>query len=276
MLSLRTIAKLHHAAGILLCCVLAVCAVVMTSVVVRGGQNVDSTLPAIASSAKSLTGTLNAGTTLISQGTQTLKSAQGMIDTAQGSFEQLTSTIHNANLAAIALQRPCMTRNDESSPFFTPYFSRGSVMPCGTFSDVSQTLHTVRGTFGTVERAGNHFDRSLTTLDAQENTLFNDFDSTGKKLPSLVQSYTMTAQQINEWLAGKDLAEIGANTASMSNSGALVMSDFQKRFHVILYPPPCHKLGCLGKYAWPVLKATPAFGQSLYWTKQLLDNATPR
>lgn len=46
--------------------------------------------------------------------------------------------------------------------------------PCGTLADLNRTLATVRGTFGVIETAGNHYNKQLGTLDKQEATLFQD------------------------------------------------------------------------------------------------------
>jgi ABC-type transporter Mla subunit MlaD len=59
--------------------------------------------------------------------------------------------------------------------------SGGKDLPCGTLADVNRTLATVRGTFGEIEQAADHENRNLSTLDAQELELFDDFHATAEK-----------------------------------------------------------------------------------------------
>jgi hypothetical protein len=52
--------------------------------------------------------------------------------------------------------------------------------PCGVLANLNTTLHTFRGAAGTLESAGLHWDKNLSTLDVQEATLFADFDALAK------------------------------------------------------------------------------------------------
>lgn len=82
--------------------------------------------------------------------------------------------------------------------------------PCGTLADVAKTLNTVRGTFGQIEIAANHEDRNLSTLDAQENQLFEDFHGTATRANTSLDRF-------NTLLANP-------NIALMLGSGAHILS----------------------------------------------------
>lgn len=49
---------------------------------------------------------------------------------------------------------------------------------CGSIADFNRTLATARGAIGQIEIAAKHENKNLTTLDAQEHTLFLDAHNT--------------------------------------------------------------------------------------------------
>ena len=68
--------------------------------------------------------------------------------------------------------------NAPCAPVAGQIYSVDSNKPCGTLADINTTLRTVRGTFGTVEKAGRHYDQQLAKYDAQEAQLFKELHST--------------------------------------------------------------------------------------------------
>ena len=68
--------------------------------------------------------------------------------------------------------------NAPCAPIPGETYTVGANKPCGTLADINTTLRTIRGTVGTIEVAGRHYDRQLTTYDAQEARLFKELHST--------------------------------------------------------------------------------------------------
>lgn len=95
------------------------------------------------------------------------------------------------------------------------------------------------------------------------------------KLPPLIDAYTRTGNDLDKRLSDPNLAAFEYHLAGMSISWDKTSSDFETRFHAILYPPPCHGFGCVTTKLWPIIKETPAFGQGAYWTEQLIRNTKP-
>jgi hypothetical protein len=87
--------------------------------------------------------------------------------------------------------------------------------PCGTVADLGKTLNTVRGTFGQIEFAAKHEDRNLTTLDAQEATLFGDFHGTATRA-------NLTLDTFNGLLANPNVTIMMANGAEFTTTAVQV------------------------------------------------------
>ena len=66
--------------------------------------------------------------------------------------------------------------------------------PCGTLADVNRTLQTARLTMGTVEVAGEHYDRQLYKLDSQEAELAANLNGAVTDARTLLLSGVATAQ----------------------------------------------------------------------------------
>jgi hypothetical protein len=133
----------------------------------KTGEAADATKATVAAA----TATLQQTTVTLAEGQRTLQAFDPVIGKAG-------VAVDNFNAATVALQRPCKVYNIKGSPFYTPFYSEGSVMPCGLLPDITDVLHTTRGTLGVFEVAGNHWNKNLTTVDAQETTLFNDVHTT--------------------------------------------------------------------------------------------------
>ena len=68
--------------------------------------------------------------------------------------------------------------NAPCTPVAGQVYAVDSNKPCGTLADVNTTLRTIRGTVGTIEKAGRHYDQQLTKYDTQEAQLFKEIHST--------------------------------------------------------------------------------------------------
>ena len=67
--------------------------------------------------------------------------------------------------------------NAPCKPVAGQVYSVDADRPCGTLADINSTLRTLRGTAGTLERAGQHYDKQLTVYDGQEAQLYKDIHS---------------------------------------------------------------------------------------------------
>jgi hypothetical protein len=74
--------------------------------------------------------------------------------------------------------------------------AKGNLLPCGVLADLNQTLGTLRGTAGQLEVAAIHENANLTTLDAQERTLFADAHQTLTSGAGTAQAATQTLQAV--------------------------------------------------------------------------------
>ena len=97
---------------------------------------------------------------------------------------------------------------------------------CGTLADLNQTLRTMRGTLGVIEKAAIHEDGQLSKLDDQETRFANDLhrimDSTDKDLkdldPILLESKS-TVGDLDDFI-GSDAIRKAVNGISDSTVNA--------------------------------------------------------
>ncbi|HEX5426666.1 MAG TPA: hypothetical protein VFW94_24350 [Candidatus Acidoferrales bacterium] len=122
--------------------------------------------------------------------------------------------------------------------------------------------------------------RKLT--DAATNTA-NQTTTDLQTVDGVVSSFRPIPNQMSVFLAHTDDTVNGVAVRSTLNSisGMAVnfdqaSGDFAKRFHAILYPPPCRTFGCrLQKYAWPIMKDGAAFGSDVYSVEQIFGKTIP-
>lgn len=146
------------------------------------------------------------------------------------------------------------------------------------FADVNGTMGSLHGSideFGVAIDSLHKLTDATTGTASQATADLNTLNDTFKKFPPLIDAYTKTGNDLDARLSDQNLAVIEYHLAAMSSSWDKTSSDFQTKFHAILFPPPCHKFGCVVKYAWPVLKEAPAFGEGTYWTRELITHAAP-
>jgi hypothetical protein len=100
------------------------------------------------------------------------------LDTAIASASSITA---NINKTLDEINRPC-----------------GGHASCGTIADFNRTLASVRGAVGQVEVAAKHENAQLSTLDAQEKTLYSDLHATLNN----VNEFAVTGRQTELALQG--------------------------------------------------------------------------
>ena len=75
--------------------------------------------------------------------------------------------------------------------------------------------------------------------------------------------------------AVRGLLPIEANAATITGNLSATTTDFQTKFHVFLFPPPCNTFGCKVKRTWPYIKGGAEMVEPLYWGQQLFENRVP-
>ena len=124
------------------------------------------------------------------------------LDTAIASTSSVTA---NLNKTLDAINRPC-----------------SMTAPCGTLADIDRTLATARGALGQVEVAAKHENSQLSTLEAQERTLYGDLHSTLGHVDSFViagtNSINLTSMNTQPVLAEahNSLAELTVSLTSLN------------------------------------------------------------
>lgn len=168
----------------------------------------------------------------------TLTKVDGTIGSVAAATNQLTSTLStlssavdssssHINAVLAKLLAPC-------TPVKGHVYAVGEDKPCGTLADVARTLNTIRGFSGTLEYAGRHLDKSLTTYDQQESQLS---ENTNKALASLSNTtnfaqYLMeTHQQLLD-----NLQRLAGNSADTMGNMKGITADIRVQTHKLASP----------------------------------------
>jgi hypothetical protein len=141
--------------------------------------------------------------------------------------DQLDQTLAFVNQKCIPVEGQVLTLADSKN--------------CGTLADVSRTLQTMRGAIGTVEVAGENFDKHEALFYQQETQLFYTANTAFAHFDTLVSSPDLAAAMVN----GKTLL------GNLDVGTALV----DKKMDEVFYPPPCVHTWCKIKDTWNVLRA---------------------
>lgn len=133
--------------------------------------------------------------------------------------------------------------------------------PCGTVSDVGKTLNTFRLTAGQLELAANSFDTNQNRFYSQEDALYSEAD----------QSFT----HFNALLTSHDLTGSIHNFDTISSNLSETTTDFQTKFHALLYPPPCRGFACHMKEVYTGFRIGAQFAEPAYWGWALFSGIHP-
>jgi hypothetical protein len=98
-----------------------------------------------------------------------------VVDSTKATVDHLDRSLTAVDTTLEKVNAPCQ-------PVRGTVYAPDDDKPCGTLADVQRTLHTFRATAGTVLVAGRHFDKSLTTYDKQEFTLYTNVNAAVKNL----------------------------------------------------------------------------------------------
>lgn len=102
---------------------------------------------------------------------QTISSLNLTLSVADGTLLQVGSSVQQTSNS---VQQVAAKLLDNCHPEKGHIYTADEDKPCGTLADIARTLNTIRGTFGVVEKAGNHYDDNLTKYDGQEEDLLKN------------------------------------------------------------------------------------------------------
>lgn len=167
----------------------------------------------------------------------------------------LVAVTNSLNKTVLAVNSPC-----------------GGGHPCGLLADTAKTLNTVRGTFGQIEIAANHENRNLSNLDIQEAQLFSQTSGVLSGLSETEVSANKAVTDFDVLLSSPDLSGILKNANTVTYNLGQTSTDFQNKFHAVLFPPPCIGKFCFIKKAWPYIKTASELAEPAYWGSQLIQS----
>jgi len=167
----------------------------------------------------------------------------------------------------------------------------GTDKPCGAFEDFARTTNSARLAFGQITAISQFEKPQLEAINQQELQLFSD---THKVLGGLSETVTSanaaiggivpveneidtetvalqkSTRDFDTLLLSPDVTGTLKNIDTTSGQLALTSTDFQTKFHAILFPPPCKGKFCFVIKAWPYLKAATELSEPAYYFSQLL------
>ena len=198
----------------------------------------------------------------------TLKKVDSVVDKSGKSIDQI-----NKSVASFQLDVASVSDSINESLYLV---NKPCVpAPCGVIANVNKTLGTFRGTAGTLEIAGNHWDKNLTTLDTQEATLFNDSHDVLTNLSAEIDEAHKTTLTLDQYINTPDFTAIPKNLNTITYNLGQTTTDFQTKFHTFLYPPPCKGVKCFFIHAYSYAKIASTFAEPAYWGEQILRDAKP-
>lgn len=235
-----------HAAVILLCVVVGCCAVALTNTADKSLDGVNVALatvnaPCVDNGHQVVCGTL-AGTAQTEKNIGIL-AAQGAEQVKQsGALIQATTRNLDAVGAAVTgtMGRLNTTVDEIAGVART---ANGSLATLSTHTQTA--IDTANSALGTL-------DTAIATQNAALSKSQADFQAVLDPIPAIEDDVKISAY------------ELGQTT-----------TDFQTRFHLLLFPPPCKTFGCKLARAYPYIKDAAALGESAYWTRALFENVKP-
>lgn len=73
----------------------------------------------------------------------------------------------------------------------------------------------------------------------------------------------------------KTLPPISDNVKTITGNFGAASTDFETKFHFLLFPKPCLTFGCKLAKTWPYIKGAAQMAEPLYWGQQLFENHAP-
>jgi hypothetical protein len=135
-------------------------------------------------------------------------------------------------------------------------------------------LNTASDDIAGVARTANG---SIATLSTHTQTAIDTANSTMGTLDTSIatQNAALSKSQADFQAVLDGALPIEARATSIAGHWDGISGDFQTRFHLVLFPPPCKTFGCKLARAYPYIKDAAALGESAYWTRALFENIKP-
>jgi hypothetical protein len=167
----------------------------------------------------------------------------------------------------------------------------GTDKRCGAFEDFARTTNSARLAFGQITVLSRFEKPQLEAINQQELQLFAD---THKVLGGLSDTVTSantalggivpleneidtetvalqkSTRDFDTLLISPDVTGTLHGFNVTSNNFAATSTDFQTKFHAILFPPPCQGKFCFVIKAWPYIKAATELSEPAYYFSQLI------
>lgn len=214
--------------------------------------------------------------------TQTEKNLNSVIQHAQSTLTKIDSVVDKSGKSVDQISKSVEAVQSDtasiSSSINKTFFLINKTCvpaPCGTIADVNKAISSYRGLAGTLEIAGNHWDKNLTTLDTQEATLFNDSHDILTNLSTEIDTAHQTNLTLDDYLKSPDFLGTTKNINTITYNLSQTTGDFQTKFHTFLYPPPCKGAKCFFIHAYSYAKIASTFAEPAYWGEQILREAKP-
>lgn len=140
----------------------------------------------------------------------------------------------------------------------------------GTIASVNAAVTTINAQ---VQHVGPLLDSTKAVTDSIPPAITR-LDSDLEAIRAPIDNFGNTVNDIDAQIKSPAVTGTLSNLQAISGNAAQTTFDFQKRFHDILFPPPCRTFGCrFTRYAWPVMKDGAAFGSDVYWAGQVVGRA---
>jgi hypothetical protein len=126
----------------------------------------------------------------------------------------------------------------------------------------SSSLESVRDDAGLITSTFNdtmgQTQKTIEGIQPVETSLVGEIDAAHAATDS-----------VNRFVASPDLIATLHNANTVSSNMALTSTDFQKKFHDVLYPPPCKGSMCWLIKSWPYIKDAGEMAEPAYWGLQV-------
>jgi|SRR5581483_7779193 len=146
-------------------------------------------------------------------------------------------------------------------------------------SYLKQWNEQVSTAIGDTDALISHLDTNQSRIsEAAVGTLSAASATIADVQPALAQVRTVavttnaTIGDLDRFIQSSDLAESEHNFRLITNNIALTSSDFQTKFHDLLYPPKCQGKLCWVRRGYMVVKAGSEFAEPAYWFEQLVQS----
>lgn len=205
------------------------------------------------------------------------KAVESLSQQGSSLITHVDNSVTQVNTTLEAVNRPC-----------------GSDKPCGTLADLNKTLASVRLASGQVT-ALSQFERpQLEAINSQELQLFSDThkvlnglsDTTNSvntavvnlvplenELDTEAQALQKSTRDFDALIQSPDVSETIHNFNVTSLEFSKTSTDFQTKFHAVLFPPPCKGKFCFLIKSWPYVKAAANLAEPGYWGYELWQAA---